>query len=311
MTKIKSWFTRKKEKGEEGPRERLNVFTGIFFGILIVMSAMMLGLLLWALLTSFKTAEEFRVNKYGFPQTWAFGNFATVLKKIAVPITMNIGGVPTKANIGMMMQVIYSLLYAGGGGIIMMIVPCIVAYLTCKFPYKFSKFINVFVVVAMIIPIVGSQAAELSLLRALHLYDSIIGNWIQKFHFLGMYYLVFFAAFKGVSKEYSEAASIDGASEFTIMVRIMLPMVKTVMLTVFLIKFIELWNDYQNPMLYLPSYPTVAFGVYYMSVVNRTNDISTTVRLAGSILMAVPVLILFVCFKDKLIGNLSMGGVKE
>ena len=126
-----------------------------------------------------------------------------------------------------------------------------------------------------------------------------------------MYYLVFFAAFKGVSKEYSEAASIDGASEFTIMVRIMLPMVKTVMLTVFLIKFIELWNDYQNPMLYLPSYPTVAFGVYYMSVVNRTNDISTTVRLAGSILMAVPVLILFVCFKDKLIGNLSMGGVKE
>lgn len=308
VTSIKR--TLKKMAKREG-REPLNLFTGIFFGILILYTIAMFLLLFWALITAFKDSYEFRENTYGFPQSWSFDNFVTVLQEISVPVTSTVNGVVRTVRIGILMQVIYSLLYAVGGAIIMSFVPCAVAYLTCKFPYKFSAVVNTFVIVAMIIPIVGSQASELSLLRTLNLYDSIIGNWIQKFHFLGMYYLVFFAAFKGVSQDYSEAASIDGASELTIMFRIVMPMVKTVMFTVFLIKFIELWNDYQTPMMYLPSYPTVAYGLYYMSVVNRSNDISTTVRIAGSILMAIPIIILFAVFKDRLIGNLSMGGVKE
>lgn len=295
------------KKEDKGKREKLNAFTGVFMGILVLYSVCMILFLFWALLTALKNSGEFMKNTYGLPNEWSFGNFATVLERIAVPMTMN--GRPVK--IGVLLQLIYSLLYAVGGGIIMAVVPCVVAYLTSKFPYKFSKFITGFVIVAMIIPIVGSQASELALLRTLGLYDSIVGSWIQKFHFLGMYYLVFFGAFNGVSKEFSEAASIDGASEFTIMFRIVMPMVKTVIFTVFLIKFIELWNDYQTPMLYLPSYPTVAYGLYYMSYLNRDNTITTSVRLAGSIMLAVPIIILFTCFKNRLIGNLSMGGVKE
>lgn len=305
MTERKRLFARKEK--DIGKREPLNVFTVVFMAVLIVYSVAMILLLLWAVLTSVKDRGEFAQNTYGLPSKWDFSNFATVLQRIAVPSVIN--GRPVK--IGVMMQLIYSLLYAVGGAVIMAVVPCVVAYLTSNFKYKFSKFITGFVIVAMIIPIVGSQASELMLLRNLGLYDSIIGSWIQKFHFLGMYYLVFLGAFGGVSKEYSEAASIDGASELTIMFRVVMPMVKTVIFTVFLIKFIELWNDYQTPMLYLPSYPTVAYGLYYMSVVNRDNTISTSVRLAGSIMLALPIIVLFSCFKNRLIGNLSMGGVKE
>lgn len=291
-------------------REKLTIFTGAFFGILCVYSILMILLMTWAISTSFKSEIDFKYNKYGIPQEWT-NNFANAFELMIVPTTMKVNGVMQQVGVKMGLQIINSLLYSIGGAIIMTIVPCFVAYLTANFPYKFSSFITNFVIVVMIIPIVGSQAAELSLLRKLNLFDSIIGNYIQKFHFLGMYYLVFHTSFKGVPKEYSEAASLDGAGEFYIMTRIIMPFVKTMIYTVFLIKFIELWNDYQTPLLYLPSYPTVSYGVYYVSVLNPQNGIGTTVRVASSILIALPLIGLFVAFKDKIIGSLSMGGIKE
>ncbi|MDE6372992.1 MAG: ABC transporter permease subunit, partial [Clostridia bacterium] len=158
---------------------------------------------------------------------------------------------------------------------------------------------------------VGSAPSEIRILRLFGMYDTIWGNWIQKFHFLGMYFLVFFARFKSLSNEYMEAAYVDGASELQVLTRVMLPLVKTVFATVFLIKFVEYWNDYQTPLLYMPSYPTLAVGVYNLSYTTVGVMSYTPMRMAACIILLVPIFVLFIIFKDKLMGNLTAGGVKE
>ena len=126
-----------------------------------------------------------------------------------------------------------------------------------------------------------------------------------------MYYLVFYSSFTGVAKDFYEAAYLDGANEFTVMVCIGLPLVRYTFFTVLLLNFIGFWNDYQVPLIYLPSYPTVAYGVFSFSNSNDARLSSVPIRLTGCIMMLVPVLVLFVAFNKQLMGNVSMGGIKE
>ena len=132
----------------------------------------------------------------------------------------------------------------------------------------------------------------------------------MKGNFVNMWFLVFYAAFKSVPNDYMEAAYIDGASEFMVMTRVILPLVRTTFSTVLLIFFVDLWNDYQTPLLFIPSYPTLAMIVHEFSTTTKTGFSSATVRMASCALMVIPTLVIFVAFKDKLMGNLTMGGIK-
>ena len=79
--------------------------------------------------------------------------------------------------------------------------------------------------------------------------------------------------------------------------------------TVFLIKFIEFWNDYSTPLLYLPTHPTLAYGVQDMSTNGDINKVLE--RIASCMVLALPITILFIVFRNKIMGNVTMGGVKE
>ena len=61
----------------------------------------------------------------------------------------------------------------------------------------------------------------------------------------------------------------------------------------------------------MPTHPTLAYGVYTMAF-QKENDTSRVMhKLASCMLLAVPILLLFVAFRNKILGNVSMGGVKE
>jgi ABC-type maltose transport system permease subunit len=81
-----------------------------------------------------------------------------------------------------------------------------------------------------------------------------------------------------------------------------------------LIKFIAFWNDYQAAMVFMPSYPTVANGLNTIMNTNadstRYNHTMTPARMAAVVMTATPVCILFAFFQKRLLGNLTVGGVK-
>lgn len=278
-------------------------------GIILAIYAVSLILpLLWAFFMSLKDpmVEQY-VNMLGLPQEWLFENWATVFKYFSVEVTRN--GVDAIVKFPEML--LNSFLFALGNSFIQTTVTFIVAYACARFDFKISKVIYFIVILGMILPIVGSQPSALAVARHLGLYDSILGMYVMKFNFLGMYFLVFYETLRGFPKDYEEAAQIDGATNLSVMVKIMFPLCATTYATVLLLYFIQQWNDYSTPMLFMPNVPTVAYGLRLFDASNSNEITNTPTRLAACIIVALPTLALFVAFHDKLLNNVSIGGVKE
>ncbi|MBQ3571468.1 MAG: carbohydrate ABC transporter permease [Clostridia bacterium] len=306
-----------KKKKIKATKARLSPLTIFMLIVLIIYTLSLFGLMLYGLMTAFKCGMvgtlEYRLeympgNPYGLPKTW-YWNFSFVIKNFIVQATDPMGISPA-VKVGIVKMFGNSILYSLGCSFFHTFVMCTTAYCCARFPYRYSKIIHTIVIVVMIIPIVGNAPSELSMAIRLGIYNKIWGMWIMRANFLGMYFLVFYDIFKAVPASYTEAAKIDGANNWSIFFRIILPLVKNTFLTVLLINFIQMWNDYQIPMLYLPSFPTVAYGLF--GAVNSTvKGLETTpMRLAAAIIMLLPILVVFICTQKRLLGNLTMGGVK-
>ena len=289
-------------------KTKFSVFKLISLMVLLAFTIILSSMLLWGLLTSLKTPDEYYDNIIGFPRKLAFSTYIETLKNF---FAISEGPNSLQQNIYIETMLFNTILYAGIGAVVATATPFVTAYATAKYNFKFGKVIYLIVVITMVLPIVGAFPSELDLLMRLGLYDKIYGSWIQKMNFTSLYYLVFYAAFESMSKDYSEAAYIDGASEFRLMTDIMFPLAKNVFFTVMLILFIAFWNDYQSPALYVPSYPTLAYGIYYVCL-RDNRGIFTFVpgQMAACYIVAVPIIVLFIVFKNRLIGNLTIGGVK-
>lgn len=283
-------------------------FNFIITIILSVFTLIVMFAIYWVIVTSLKDNSDFRKNFFGVPSVWMFKNYISVFENFVLNVTRD----------GFILQVslfpdiiVNSLLYTVGGSFIFTLTPCFVAYAVAKFDCKFSKFLYFIVIVTMALPIIGNQPAMIDLLYSLGLYDNILGVWLQKFNFLGMYFLVFYASYKSLPKDYSEAAYIDGASEWRVLLQIMFPLVKSIFLTIFVLHFIELWNDYSVPVLYLPSHPTIAYGVWRMSNSVITGMSTAPMKMTACAIMVIPTIIIFLVFRERLMKNLSLGGLKE
>lgn len=292
---------------EKKGKKKNSVFLIVIFVFLLIYSISILTPLVWAFLSSLKTKFEFIKDPLGLPKKWLFKNYIDAFDVFYVSVHTNNRDAEKVRLIEMMFN---SLAYAIGCGLVATLVPCFVAFPVAKINHKFNKVIYSTVIIAMLLPIVGSLPSSIDMMQKLGLYDSLIGMYIMKANFLGMYFLVFYASFKSLSWTYAEAAFIDGASYFDVFCKIMLPLVSNTISIVFLLQFISFWNDYQTPMIYWQSYPTLAYGLYRYTKNTGTTTSSIPMFLAGCIIVVLPILILFIIFKDKLIGNLTVGGIK-
>ena len=286
---------------------KVNIFTLLTYAVLIFYVVILVVQLAWGFISSFKDTWDFYDNPLSLPQEWMFSNYFDALKAFSYRIEYG-GGFKTITFFDMAANTV---LYALGSAFMSTIMPCLTAYVVTKFKFKILKVYYVIVIVAMALPIVGNLPAELKMATDLGLYDNIWGIWLMKGYFLGMYFLIFNAAFMTIPDSFIEAAKIDGAGNFLVLFKIMLPLVKTTFFTILLIKFIEFWNDFQTPLLFFPNKPTLSTGLYYFTF-STEYDLSTPpMQLTGSMLVFLPVFILFVFFHKRLMGNLTLGGIKE
>jgi multiple sugar transport system permease protein len=115
--------------------------------------------------------------------------------------------------------------------------------------------------------------------------------------------------FRTIPEELSDAARIDGASEFGIYWRIMLPLAKPALVTVAIFTFLNSWNDFFGPLIYLnsPENFTVAVGLAsFRSVLNTRWEL----QMAASTTMILPVVILFFLAQRYFIKGIVMTGLK-
>ncbi len=292
------------------PRRKFNfsTFTIVVFVILFIYSLSLILLFGWGFITSLKDQmSDFRLNTLGFPKEWRWDHYTTALSSLNIKVTTADGT-----------RVVYieemflnSILYSVGASIVQTAVTLVMAYLVAKFDNWFSKIIYGIVVVTMILPIVGSLPSEINMAKSLGIFDSIFGIFIMRSSFLGIYFLVFHSMFKGISKDYDEAARIDGASNLRIMLEVNFPLVKNTVITVLLLSFIGYWNDFSIPMIYLPTHPTLASGLYWFNQSTVGSLSNTPMKLAGCMVVVIPILIIFMIFNNRIMGNISTGGIKE
>jgi len=115
--------------------------------------------------------------------------------------------------------------------------------------------------------------------------------------------------FKGIPKELSESAIIDGANHFQIFWSIMLPLCKPAIITVLLFTFMGTWNDYFGPLIFLsnPDHWTLALGLraFQMQYGGRFD-----LMMAAAILIMLPSLVIFFFTQKSFIEGITFTGIK-
>ncbi|MBO5926194.1 MAG: carbohydrate ABC transporter permease [Clostridia bacterium] len=310
----------------------------IFLIIFIFLSLYTISLifpLVWGIMTSFKERVDFLSNSifalpdfsywdlnkgieeyYGYDNP--FGNYTKILMDSEIKTSSAYYKgfykrtlIRNTATLDIADYISNSILYAVVASIIRTFSPMTVAYLCSKYKCKFASVVHVFVIFVITTPIVGGVTGTLNLARQLGLFDNWAGTFIRSIGFANTYFLIFFSFFEGASNTFAEAAEIDGASQFRVMVTIYFPLAKAMFSTVLLLTFVAAWNDYNTSLMFLPTHLTLAYAIYYFTSTGASENDSAPFRIAAAMLLAIPVLVIFVIFKNKLMGNLSLGGLKE
>lgn len=265
--------------------------------------------LFWMLMSSVKGDFEFRLDPFGFPSPMYFTNYVEILDKLSVTT----GSGVTYSAIDMLLN---SIIYSTGNSIKSVFWIVSVAYVVARFDFKFTKFLYAFGILIMMIPITGTLAASMILQKALGLYDNMYGHLLLPpiSAFSGLYFMVLHGALKSIPKEYSEAARIDGASEYRIMYGVIIPMILPTCLTIFILTFVTLWNNYEEFLVYFPSTPNLAYGMYYFQYRATAGSAGTAATtpmiLAGLTLCMIPSLIIYLSAQKIMRSNFTVGGLK-
>lgn len=129
--------------------------------------------------------------------------------------------------------------------------------------------------------------------------------------FTGSPFLIFLVRqyMMSIPFDLDEAAYIDGANRFDVFWRIILPLTRPALMLVIVFTFIDVWNDFLQPLIYLndPDLFTVSLGLSFFQGARETN---WNLLMAGSVLAMIPPLVLFFFAQKQLIGGISVEGLK-
>ena len=193
----------KKNKLEKAKKKTLRsikepVGAKVIFVFLVIYAAMLLFPYTIALNGAFRSWGSFTDNIFAL-KDFTLDNFRRIFTEFTYPVVMP-DGMPGMYYFGGLLY--NSVLYAVGCAVASATCPLIVGYCTARFPNKFSKFLISLVYVLIALPIVGKVGSEIEMTQKLGIYNSLPGMWFLKFHFLGMYTLIYHATFKTMAKEY-------------------------------------------------------------------------------------------------------------
>ena len=189
------------------------------------------------------------------------------------------------------------------------IIGTMTAYAIDRFDFRGKKFVMALFLVAALVPGVTTQVATFQIVVALGLFNT---HWAAIALFLGtdiiaIYIFIQFMA--TIPKSLDESAMIDGANHFTIYRKIILPNLIPAIVTVVIIKGIAIYNEFYIPFLYMPSRD---LGVISTALFRFRGPFSASWELiaAGTILVILPSLIVFIALQRFIYRGLTSGAVK-
>ena len=200
-----------------------------------------------------------------------------------------------------------SLWYSVGGTLISLSVGACSTYVITKYKNAYTRSLYTIFLFTMIFPVVGSGP---SLYRLYYNLGIAQTPFILLSSLNCICNLIMYAYFSALPWSYAEAAFIDGASDFQVFIKIMLPMALPSISVLFVSGFIGMWNDYATPMLYLDkAYPTLASGLFTYEKLMQYNA-NHPVYFAGVVLAMIPPIILYCVMQETIMTKVYVGGLK-
>ena len=116
--------------------------------------------------------------------------------------------------------------------------------------------------------------------------------------------------FRTIPEELSEAARIDGCSEWGIFWRIILPLSRPVLAVVALFHFLWAWNDFMGPLLYLTRKHTFTLALALQNYQSQHGGVQWHLLMAASVVVILPIIVLFFFTQKTFIKGIATSGIK-
>ena len=226
----------------------------------------------------------------------------------------------TENNLGkpFMMSVIRTLVGTAAG----VVCTAMLAYVLSRKDFCFRKSFTVIFIITMYVS--GGMIPEYLLLtRTLHLSNSFLVYIVPGL--IWVYNVILIRSFiEGLPLALQEAAKIDGANDFTIWLKIILPLCTPVLATVSLFIAVGQWNSFMDTYLYARELPTLQYVLYeimekatikidpHAQTDQLKNAVSPmSVRMAITIVATVPILVVYPFLQKYFVGGMTIGAVKD
>ena len=186
----------------------------------------------------------------------------------------------------------------------------LLAYALARFRFPGSKFLYAVVIFANTIPIIGAGPAQYKLAMSLNMINNPATIWLMWAGGFDFAFIVLYGYFKGVSRSYSESAKMDGANNWTIFIRVILPQVTPCIVAIAITQATSVWNNYSISMLYMRDYPNLAYGMYLFKDSSFLVKDSMPIYFAAAVVSCIPIIVLYTCSQNLILNNMTTGGLK-
>jgi ABC-type glycerol-3-phosphate transport system permease component len=246
------------------------------------------------------TYDKRNANLFSFYPPFAFDNYIKAFREFSIK-----NGVREYSYLEMTWHSIWRATAGSGIGWMSTIMVC---YILVHYKSKFVGFLYSLGLVISIIPLYGAGAAEYKLFSDLNLIDNPL-RYLTSISLFGGHFFYMYAFWKAISWSYAEAAEIDGANDYQIFFKVMLPMLVPSAIALFVMSFISGWNNYSATLLYMKAYPNLAYGVYVFEEIGIRST-GKPVYFAGVLISLIPILALFLTFQNTIMEKVYLGGLK-
>ena len=266
---------------------------GLIYTLLIGISAFMILPFIWMVSTSLKPPDEI----FAIPPIIISPN-SSLKAYVYLQEQYNILGIVKNTFVIAFSATILRLFFCALGG-----------YGFAKFKFPGQGALFAFLLGTMVVPGAVTLVPVYIIMRDLKWIDTfwplIIPGAANAF---GIFFMRQYIM--SVSSELIDAARIDGAGEFTIFWRIILPIIAPGLTSLGLIFFMASWNDFIGPLIYLKSPEHFTLPLIIRSLIGPVGRTVYDVQMAASVLSLIPLLIIFLIFQRRIVEGITAGAIK-
>lgn len=270
--------------------ERIIVYSILLVGCLVTLIPFV-----WTILASFKTHEEI-INPTTltfFPREFIWDNYTTIFNDETLPLAR---------------FYFNSAFIAIGNVLTLSITSAVFGYVFAKFNFRYKRALFVYILGTMMIPFQLTMIPSYLILLNFNLTNNILGlvvlNWFDAF---GIFLMRSFMM--NIPDELLDAARVDGASEWYIFLRIVLPQALPALATYGTLVFIQNWNAYLWPLIVLRDVEVRTLPVI-LTWFNDRHTSNLGLQMAASVLVVMPILVVYMFLQRWVVRGFTLSGFK-